>query len=450
MTSREESYYKAKKEYNEKIIAFYNMMHPIDGEDIDSVCFNMLHRNWLGLFADVVKTTQVLGENQIGNSFCEIAWRKCAQEQIDDITEEVKESFSNALKNIREAVYQKTDFTNLESFYSPKDLQILESTEQYRKKYLSMAIEDFKGRINMFEELCDKMHGFSFFSDIKAKELKETLTSEYDRYKLDNRNIVERQLRDTIRRNSNNSYGVENIEWAMLYEREMLAMKEILSRKKICTNFIEELDYSEKDDDYTRILTLIDKAESKTEPFDMEYLLLQGVEDDIIDAFYDDAYTGKRSIDELVDFLFRRVVRLDIIREHIYPGLKSQKQENIHFPACIGYDKGTTLYHNLRLGGFIPKNTKANDFLYLMGCTNEKPKELQPIMWTVEEAPKQILREFVMALFKNEIENRSVTKAELERIVPHVFVDKNCSPIRLAKNKEVFSNTLDLLLSYLE
>ena len=50
---------------------------------------------------------------------------------------------------------------------------------------------------------------------------------------------------------------------------------------------------------------------------------------------------------------------------------------------------------------------------------------------------KQLLRELIMGMYKPMIDLKEVTKANLEKIVPSVFVNTKREPILLAKEKKV-------------
>lgn len=133
-------------------------------------------------------------------------------------------------------------------------------------------------------------------------------------------------------------------------------------------------------------------------------------------------------------------------------GSKIVNQETIvndehqkHFPYLNSFDKGIRLFNMLVEGEFISKETESNSFLFLMGCSNEEPENLKPIMWM---KTKQLLREMLEGAYRVPIENGSVTKAELEQLVPLCFVDKNGEELNLAKPKAVPSHESDKLSKF--
>ena len=133
-------------------------------------------------------------------------------------------------------------------------------------------------------------------------------------------------------------------------------------------------------------------------------------------------------------------------------GSKIVNQETIvndehqkHFPYLNSFDKGIRLFNMLVEGEFISKETESNSFLFLMGCSNEEPENLKPIMWM---KTKQLLREMLEAAYCVPIEIGSVTKAELEQLVPLCFVDKNGEELNLAKPKAVPSRESDKLSNF--
>lgn len=106
------------------------------------------------------------------------------------------------------------------------------------------------------------------------------------------------------------------------------------------------------------------------------------------------------------------------------------------FPASLDYAQGAMVLQSLKDGTFVPKETEPMNFLYQMGCTDERPDEVQPIVWLKN---KELLREMLESWFKSAIENETVKLAKLEAVCPQVFVDAKGEMNHLAKRKVVAS-----------
>lgn len=110
------------------------------------------------------------------------------------------------------------------------------------------------------------------------------------------------------------------------------------------------------------------------------------------------------------------------------------------FPACLDYAQGAKVLQSLKDEGFVPKETEPMNFLYQMGCTDERPDKVQPIVWLKN---KELLREMLESWFKIALDNKAVKLAKLEAVCPQVFVDAKGEKMNLAKRKVVLSVDTD-------
>ena len=110
------------------------------------------------------------------------------------------------------------------------------------------------------------------------------------------------------------------------------------------------------------------------------------------------------------------------------------------FPACLDYEKGTKALEFLKGGGYVAKDTDSMNFLYQMGCTDERPEKVQTVVWLKS---KQLLREMLEGWFAKLIAEEALKKVKMEAICPQVFVDDNGELIHLSKPREYPSNDSD-------
>ena len=80
-----------------------------------------------------------------------------------------------------------------------------------------------------------------------------------------------------------------------------------------------------------------------------------------------------------------------------------------------------------------------------MGCTDDCPTDIKPIVWLKN---KQLLREMLELWFKRLLDEKSLNKAKMEAICPHVFIDKKGESIALANNKQIGQIDSDKLANY--
>ncbi len=138
---------------------------------------------------------------------------------------------------------------------------------------------------------------------------------------------------------------------------------------------------------------------------------------------------------EYVDVHDNEVVNLSVGGGEV----KVSKQPS-RFPACLDYDKGLKAFAFLKDGGFVAKDTDPVNFLYQMGCTDERPEKVQPVVWLKS---KQLLREMLEGWFAKLFAEEAMKKAKMEAICSQVFVDEKGEMIHLSKNREYLSKDSD-------
>ena len=130
---------------------------------------------------------------------------------------------------------------------------------------------------------------------------------------------------------------------------------------------------------------------------------------------------------EYVDVHDNEVVNLSVGSGEV----KVSKQP-ARFPASLDYDKGMKALEFLKDGGFVAKDTDPGNFLYQMGCTDERPEKIQSIVWLKN---KQLLREMLEGWFAKLIVEEVLKKVKMEAICSQVFVDEKGEMIHLPKSK---------------
>lgn len=114
------------------------------------------------------------------------------------------------------------------------------------------------------------------------------------------------------------------------------------------------------------------------------------------------------------------------------------------FPSRLDYAKGKKVFVFLKNHGFIAASTKESDFLYLMGCSNERPIGVKPIEWL---KTKQLLREMLELWCLPMIRSDEMKKSKIEVLCPMVFIIKG-KKAQLAKNKPYMSKETDELKNF--
>lgn len=111
---------------------------------------------------------------------------------------------------------------------------------------------------------------------------------------------------------------------------------------------------------------------------------------------------------------------------------EKDKKSLAHFPACRNYTQGVAILEHLKEKGFVEKNTEPMNFLWQMGCTEERPDKVKPIVWL---KTKQLLREMLELWFDRLLQEQSLNKAKIKSVCSQVFIDKQGNMIHLPKNK---------------
>lgn len=122
----------------------------------------------------------------------------------------------------------------------------------------------------------------------------------------------------------------------------------------------------------------------------------------------------------------------------------TKKEEDIpHFPLNKTKDEGVSLYNFLSENQYI--KVPLDSWLFLMGFVVEKPKIVVSITWLTT---KEQLRTMLVNSFESLITNKTLKKADLERLAPKCFVDKNGKPLYLPKSKPEYSMKMDKLVDF--
>lgn len=121
------------------------------------------------------------------------------------------------------------------------------------------------------------------------------------------------------------------------------------------------------------------------------------------------------------------------------------KKQPSRFPACRNYTQGVAILEHLKEKGFVEKNTEPKNFLWQMGCTEERPDKVKPIVWL---KTKQLLREMLELWFDRLLQEQSLIKRDIETVCSQVFIDKRGNMIHLPKNKPYPSADSDYLKDY--
>lgn len=127
----------------------------------------------------------------------------------------------------------------------------------------------------------------------------------------------------------------------------------------------------------------------------------------------------------------------EVVNLNVGNGNVEVSKQPARFPVCLNYAQGEQALQFLKAGKFVPEETEPMNFLYQMGCTDERPAKVQTIVWLKS---KQLLREMLELWFKRAIEEKTIKVARLEAICSQVFVNEKGEMIHLAKFKEYPSN----------
>lgn len=121
------------------------------------------------------------------------------------------------------------------------------------------------------------------------------------------------------------------------------------------------------------------------------------------------------------------------------------EKKQAHFPSCLTFSQGEAALKFLKENKFVPEDTEPKDFLFQMGCIDDCPTDIKPIIWLTN---KQLLREMLELWFKPLLDEKVLKKAKIEAICPNVFIDKKGESIALAKNKQVGQSDSDKLSTF--
>ena len=130
----------------------------------------------------------------------------------------------------------------------------------------------------------------------------------------------------------------------------------------------------------------------------------------------------------------------EVVNLNVGNGKVEVNKQPAHFPPCLNYIQGQSALVFLKEKRFVPSETEPGNFLYQMGCTEESPDEVRPVVWLKN---KQLLREMLEGWFSKLIEEKSLKKAKMEATCSQVFVDEKGEMIHLPKNKDYPSKESD-------
>lgn len=133
----------------------------------------------------------------------------------------------------------------------------------------------------------------------------------------------------------------------------------------------------------------------------------------------------------------------DVVQQKVVQ-VEACKEEDIpHFPLNKTKDEGVSLYSFLSKNQYI--KAPLDSWLFLMGFVTEKPQKVVSIMWLTT---KEQLRTMLVNSFEGLINNKTLKIADLERLAPKCFVDKNGKPLYLPKPRTEYSTKMDQLVNF--
>ena len=122
---------------------------------------------------------------------------------------------------------------------------------------------------------------------------------------------------------------------------------------------------------------------------------------------------------------------------------KLKKQEHSHFPIHKTRNEGERVYIFLTKGCYMQGH--LDSWLFLMGFIEQKPPKVKKIKWlTTKEQLNQMLR----MINKDLIGSKSIKIADIKRLTPEIFIDKDSKPLKLAKSKQESSLKMDELIKF--
>ena len=117
------------------------------------------------------------------------------------------------------------------------------------------------------------------------------------------------------------------------------------------------------------------------------------------------------------------------------------------FQQNTNWRQGQDLFNLLLKGSFIAAGTNIDNWLWIMGYSPKAPQHLQPIMWL---KTKEQLRTMLNGVLTAKNLDSPMKVADMERLVPQCFVDKDGSPLHLSKSKAEYSEEIDQLKGFFD
>lgn len=118
-----------------------------------------------------------------------------------------------------------------------------------------------------------------------------------------------------------------------------------------------------------------------------------------------------------------------------------KQEEQARFPLHSTKDEGIRKYDALINGVFM--EVQQDSWLFLMGFVEQKPQKVRAIKWL---GTKEQLRQMLRMINEDLLSSKSITIADIERLTPKIFIDKDCKPLELAKSKQESSLKMDELV----
>lgn len=121
---------------------------------------------------------------------------------------------------------------------------------------------------------------------------------------------------------------------------------------------------------------------------------------------------------------------------------KVEKQESQpRFPLHSTKDEGMRKYDALINGKFM--EVQPDSWLFLMGFVEQQPQKVRAIKWF---GSKEQLQQMLRMINEDLIGSKSITIADIKRLTPKIFIDKDNNPLELANAKQENSLRMDELI----
>ena len=124
----------------------------------------------------------------------------------------------------------------------------------------------------------------------------------------------------------------------------------------------------------------------------------------------------------------------EVVNLNVGNGKVEVNKQPTHFPPSLDFNQGQAALNFLKEKDFVPSETEPGNFLYQMGCTEESPDEVRPVVWLKN---KQLLREMLEHWYSKLLEDESFTQTKMAAVCSQVFVNEDGDMIHLAKRKSV-------------